>query len=352
MATAPPPRNGQYAARFQLDRDDPIVSSSKRAELSQEVPSSVPERIERWYGFSIYLPAANQPDPEWVQDASAEILTQWHQPDDIGESPPLAILTLNDQWQIAQAWEDFDLVTPVGNFVTGKWTDWILHVRWSSDPDGLIEAFRDGQQVFSKAGKNKYNDGRAVYMKFGIYKWDWRTNPDRSTINRRVMLYDSLRIADETGTAAEVDPAGQQPPTLILRPQADVAQWTVHGAPTASQALSAAAKQPTPVAAGRYIWAGAPGRVIEITAGVTSTGQGSSAEAWFYANTGADTRLRVEVVWRGKATAAAMVDPGQPFAWRSISFPLASADDELRLRFISIDGGDTNVRAAYFLVRT
>src|SRR5688572_1993151 len=66
-----PTRSGQYAARFQLDRDDAVVSSSKRTEISEPVPSSTtPEREEQWIGFSIYLPA------DWTADPSAESVTQ------------------------------------------------------------------------------------------------------------------------------------------------------------------------------------------------------------------------------------------------------------------------------------
>jgi len=80
-----PVRNGRYSARFELRRGDATVSSSKRAEVSEPAPrSGARERIERWYGFSIFLPG------EWVPDASAEILTQWHHASDTG-SPPLVL---------------------------------------------------------------------------------------------------------------------------------------------------------------------------------------------------------------------------------------------------------------------
>jgi hypothetical protein len=59
------------AVRFQLDRGDPIVAASSRAELVDT--TAEPADAERWYGFSVYLPTAvwQKPDP------SAEILAQW-----------------------------------------------------------------------------------------------------------------------------------------------------------------------------------------------------------------------------------------------------------------------------------
>jgi hypothetical protein len=344
-----PTRSGQYAARFQLNRDDPIVSSSKRTEISEPTPSpATPERVERWFGFSIFLPS------DWAQDPSAESVTQWHQVADTGGGPPLAIITNNGQWQVSQHWESFERHTLIGMYQTGRWTDWVLHIRWSPDADGFITIWRDGGQVFSAQGRNKHNDGRAVYMKFGIYKWDWHSNPSKSKINERVMFYDSLRVADEGGSYPMVDPGSSPPPLVILRPKSDVVPWTVNGAPTAWAALDDEVTQPTPVAATDYIWGGGSGRVTEVSMGSTSSGQGSTAQAWFYANTGLDTRLGVEVVWGSHARAATVVEPGQPFLWRSIEFPLANlgSSEDLRLRFTTIGGADSNVRAAYIAVPT
>jgi hypothetical protein len=72
------------------------------------------------------------------------------------------------------------------------------------------------------------------------------------------------------------------------------------------------------------------------------------------ANTGASTQLRVEVVWGGAARATTVVAPGAPFTWRSITAtpPNQQALDDLRLRFTTLGGGDSNVRAAYFQLMT
>jgi hypothetical protein len=342
-----PTRSGQYAARFQLDRNDPIVSASKRAEVSEPRPSSsMPERVERWFGFSIFL------SMDWERDLSAEILTQWHQVSDVGGSPPLSIVTRDGQWEVSQAWENSPTHTPIGEYQTGRWTDWVIHLKWSPESDGLIMIWRDGQEVFSVDGKNKYNDGQAVYMKFGIYKWDWHSNPSRSSTDQRIMFYDSLRIADAGGSYEMVDPASSPPPLVILRPKSDVVPWTVKGAPTASEALGDIVTQPTPVTSADYVWAGGSGRVTEVSLGTTSSGQGSTSQAWFYANTGVDTRLGVEVILAGRVLAATLVEPGQPFRWRSVDFSMTdlATTEDLRMRFTAIGGGDSNVRAAYAAV--
>lgn len=89
-----PTRDGSYAARFELRKSDPVVSSSKRAEISQR--DEQPANAERWYGFSINLASA------WAHDTSAEIVSQWHQCDVgcPGGSPPLALLTDDGRWKI------------------------------------------------------------------------------------------------------------------------------------------------------------------------------------------------------------------------------------------------------------
>jgi hypothetical protein len=324
-----------------------VVSSSKRAEISERTPdSSTPERVERWYGFSIYLPN------EWVNDRSAESLTQWHQVADTGGSPPLGIITNNGQWQISQHWENFERHTLLGSYRTGVWTDWVLHIKWSPESYGFLHVWQDGADVFSEMGRNKHADGRAVYMKFGIYKWDWQSNPAKSQTSQRVMFYDSLRIADETGSYNEVDPTTNAPQAMILRPESDITPWLVRGASNASDALNDVVTQPTPVTSADYIWAGGEGRVTEVSVGTSSFGQGSTAKAWFYANTGIDTRLKAEIVWKGQTLGSTTVEPGESFAWRSVTVQLVSAPatDDLRLRFTTIDGGDSNVRAAYMSV--
>jgi hypothetical protein len=191
-----------------------------------------------------------------------------------------------------------------------------------------------------------------VYMKFGIYKWDWQSNPQKSNTNRRVLYYDSLRIADQSGAYRDVDPANVTPQAVVLRPRADVASWTVHGAATAFDAIDDPVSNPAPVDSSDYIWAGGVGRVTEVSVGWTSTGSTSTAEAWFYANTGRDTRLKVEVLAGAEVLGTLVVDPGEPFRWRSIGFPVANMRplDDLRLRFTSVDGPDSNIRAAYLAV--
>lgn len=224
--------------RFDLAFDDPKNSGSRRTELGAYGSAGVEEPgAERWYGFSIYLPAS------WIVDPQAESVTQWHQTG--GEcsqfcSPPLSILTRNGQWVISQNWQQthtpgdwFFSTTEIGPYETGRWTDWVVHVKWSTGDDGVLDIWKDGVPVsgfFHKVGRNddfgERDAGFGNYMKIGIYKWPWNPQiPSPPSPSRRVMYHDALRIVDGAGSYADVAPGVTCPvatdPVNQLRPRLD-----------------------------------------------------------------------------------------------------------------------------------
>ncbi|MGB7442968.1 MAG: heparin lyase I family protein, partial [Coleofasciculaceae cyanobacterium] len=211
------------AAKFQLSQNDPNVHSSKRSELALGLE---PANAERWYGFKTFLPS------DWQADPSFEIVTQWHAyPDfDLGEdwrSPPLNLLLRDNKWQIDSRWDPKQVTENnnpepeggketlwQGSYETGKWTDWVFHIDWSYQSDGLIEVWKDNQLVLENQGPNTYNDENGVYFKTGIYKPDWKYNPDKSATSTRTLYIDEVRIADGSADYSTVDPS-QPIPKLI-----------------------------------------------------------------------------------------------------------------------------------------
>ena len=157
----------------------------------------------------------------------------------------------------------------------------------------------------------------------------------------------SMRAGESAAAAA----------SAVLRPDGDVVrQWTGGTPGPAWSAIDDAVIQPTGVAATDYIWSGGANRVTEVNLSAAGlSGSASGSKAWFYANTGSSTRLRVDVVWGGSVHATTTVIAAAPFAWRSVTAtpPNQASVNDVRLRFTTLesegsDGRDSNVRATYF----
>ncbi|WP_433728149.1 hypothetical protein ACQP2Y_14200 [Actinoplanes sp. CA-051413] len=166
------------------------------------------------------------------------------------------------------------------------------------------------------------------------------------------LLLASTALAAPAGAAPPGTPAAAAADTsVVLRPDGDIVrQWTSGTAGPAWSALDDAVVQPASVSAADYIYAGGTGRRTEVTLATTSlTGGTASVAGWYYANTGAGTQLQVEVVTAGRTLVGATIPAGSGFTWRSVSATgITQADlNDLRLRFTTAGGGDSNVRAAY-----
>ncbi len=205
-----PVRSGGYSTRFHLEKTDRIHSGGSRAEFAAS--PFEPVGAERWYGFSIYLPNTWKPDP------APDSIIQWHQASDTGGSPPLALWTRNGRFQIVQAGRPSrpNKYTDAGPCDLGRWTDWVIHVKWSKQATGpnagLLEVWKNGQRVAGITSPDitdsATNLSLGKYIKIGIYNWPWSTsNPNpASTTTRRVMYHDQLRIADNGGDYVTVAP--------------------------------------------------------------------------------------------------------------------------------------------------
>lgn len=213
-----PTRAGEQAVKFTLNKDDPKVASSKRAELRL---GTVPANSERWYGFSNYLPN------DWVNDPSFEITAQFHSKPNLslGEewrSPALTLAIYENKWRISNRWDPKKITKNnnprpegssqgwwVGEIEKGKWTDWVFHVKWSHKADGLLEVWKDGKLVVSKTGPNTYNDERGPFFKIGVYKPQWKSKPERSKATKRVIYFDELRVGDASSSYENVVPTNK-----------------------------------------------------------------------------------------------------------------------------------------------
>ncbi len=209
-----PARSGRRAMKTSLDRQkDPFSYrtevSGPRAEIGQEY----------WYGFSILLPDDYAPDRIW------EIVAQWHGvPDfDAGENwrnPVMALSTTNGRWDWVSRWDakrntfesgkreyggthNYDL----GPYQKNAWTDWVIHVKWSYGPDGILQVWKDGAKVIDQNGPNAFNDKDGPFFKMGLYK-GWRDSNRRSDkVSKRVLYHDEFRMGGANARYEDVAPS-------------------------------------------------------------------------------------------------------------------------------------------------
>jgi hypothetical protein len=203
--------SGNFAARFELQKADPLVAGGKRAELVAK-PETNPNR---WYGMSIYLPA------DYEDDAYPEVLAQWHgMPDiDLGEDwtkAPLTLQTQNGQYTMAIQWaanpvNDYKSIDgskqiDLGPVAKNEWTHFVFHINYSYQSDGVLEIWRNGVKIATYNGPNSYNDKSYPYFKFGIYKPVWEDKSITTGLIKRVVYIDNVRIGNESATYDDVAP--------------------------------------------------------------------------------------------------------------------------------------------------
>lgn len=226
-------RAGEFALKSTLNFFNGDGASALLRERS-EVRAQAPETkvgSEYWYGFSIYLPGPADGADNYVPDKYWEIVAQWWAPNDSdeekGRNPPLTLKSSADnvggRWYVGGKWSakalnakgDYDgkFETDLGPYETGKWTDWVFHVKWSYADDGILEVWKDGKKVISRVNMPiGFNDQTGPVFKMGLYKGQWEKEPANGStldaVDRRVLYHDEFRMADSSGTYETVAPGG------------------------------------------------------------------------------------------------------------------------------------------------
>lgn len=207
----------------------PRAIGTFRAEIAQPYEKGFQDR---WYGLRIYVPK------DWNLKAGAgdDIVMQWHailgddlkakkdaQKDDAGgirNFPVLSIAITGDKWEIRRAFGDpaksgRDLKTLDDAVVAGRWSAWVIHARWSSGDDGLIQIWKDGRLVKEAKGPNNYLVApHTPYFKTGIYHPTWKTkNADNFAkqepgLKERVIYVGDIKLGNERATYDDVAPPG------------------------------------------------------------------------------------------------------------------------------------------------
>lgn len=195
-----PVAQGRKALKVTVHQgDDPIDASGNRNELVKMTLE--PEGSESWYRWYTMF-AEDFPSADTWQ-----LFFQWHHRGNSG-SPPLQFQVRGEEIRM-RANKEFIWSTPL---VRGQWNEFLLHVKWSPDPDeGFVELWHNGQLALPKTFTPTQYPGELNYLKAGLYRDDSIEAPG-------VVFHDGLVIGEtledvlEPGEAPEAVAPGASTP--------------------------------------------------------------------------------------------------------------------------------------------
>jgi hypothetical protein len=175
--------NGETMLNVGISRTDDfsaVANGTPRAEVVLDGAAFVndDDYILQW---STWLPQDFE-----VDSTVPEVITQILQHRPVG-SPAISLLLKGNHYSLEvrstahQVARDVSFGNPYVD--RGRTVCWRLH--YVPDPEGghaITELFKDDFLVFSEHGlPNMYAGNADPYLKMGIYKWAWMTQPDRIT---------------------------------------------------------------------------------------------------------------------------------------------------------------------------
>ena len=98
----------------------------------------------------------------------------------------------------------------LGAVAFGAWENWVLQARFSPDPArGYLAIWRNGQVTLPRTViATAYNDTVPPYLKFGVYRGDWKEQNGHSPTARwSAISYGGMRVGDENSSFSEVSTA-------------------------------------------------------------------------------------------------------------------------------------------------
>lgn len=169
-----------------------------RAELKDNYKIEFSNNNEFRYSFALYLPkdyvGGDSTEPYKTFEGSVIHAQLWPVPDNKKEDllkryPVLTIGTEKGKWSIINRWSSKKLQNKEeGDYSNvpinqrkkivlskieadkGKWTQWIIHVKWSSFNDGFLKIYKNDTLVYESINHpNCYNDDFLPVFKAGIY---------------------------------------------------------------------------------------------------------------------------------------------------------------------------------------
>jgi hypothetical protein len=220
-AVSSPFRECSRAARFELRKSDVLIGGNHRVELTLNAPGvsnggvSVPSGVtpigklgsEVWWGWSVYVPSDFVFETGYAPETIMQVTVA-------GRSPAFEIQidkgSFKSYTRSGYGPQGSSTIKTVNTSTTpitrGKWTTFVVHAKWRSGSDGLVQIWKDGTQIVNRTAPSAYSDwGSAPYPKWGIYKWSWMGS--NSIVSKRVLYIDGVRVTDGAhGSYATVAP--------------------------------------------------------------------------------------------------------------------------------------------------
>ena len=194
-----PVRDGRFAIEVAVNgatNSSDGICCGTRNELLPRF-RDIEEGDDLWFGFSTYLAPGFALEPEW------QLITQFKQNFD-GSPPPGS--TSSPASTSSRGYGHPDGPEPyriaLAPVTTGKWVDWVWHVKFSTDPAvGFVAVWKDGAPVLTRVAPafgTLYpgaGERAGVYLKTGIYRDPTVTTP-------ATMYLDNWRIGTSAAAVA------------------------------------------------------------------------------------------------------------------------------------------------------
>ena len=189
-----PVRSGVESIRFEVrngdcgsgSAGDDCVNDISRHELIQSDQQVDGE--ESWYHFSVYVP-----DNTLVAGNVTVFLGQFVKSDG---TPALMFEEFSSGYGARQNDADnnrvFRSILLNNDSYRDRWTDVMLHIKWSSATDGFIDIYYNGILNTSLTGPNMQSGGQTVRFQFGIYN-AMVSRCNCSAMPQQIVYFDEIR---------------------------------------------------------------------------------------------------------------------------------------------------------------
>jgi hypothetical protein len=207
-----PVNEGNYAARFELHAGEKL-NPNWSGELAQILTWTNEGAGQEWYwSWDVMF------DPTWPTTNGWCVFAEWHQTGAPGvpQGPaPINFECKDDAFRLIVRGGDepnwVQNIIPIPGFERGVWHHFVFHVKWSPDPDGFVEVWRNGENVIPLTNMRTMYRNQGLYPKFGIYRKN-DVNPDVGVL----YLDDVRRSATVEGLTDPVTPPTEAVPAATF----------------------------------------------------------------------------------------------------------------------------------------